>query len=73
MLIVGSSIELAFDACEWRGGGLCFVGVNVAQPVVQSTTAIQLATIVCMNLNELLLPTYRELPYGKVPYGDGAN
>lgn len=61
-------MELASGVSEWRSGARCFVGVNVEQPAVQSTTAIQLAAIVWMNLNELLLPTYRE---GQC--GDGAN
>ena len=41
-----------------RPGHCGFVGVNVVQPAVQSTAAIQLATIVWMNLNEL--PTVKD-------------
>ena len=60
MLIEGASKELASDVIGTPGRGYCLAGVNVAQPAVQSTMAIQLPTIVRLNLNELLLPTYRE-------------
>jgi hypothetical protein len=46
MLTAGSSVELGFGASMRRGDSGYFVGVNVAQPAVQSTMAIPLATMI---------------------------